>query len=261
MLNILKYDFYKIVKSRKMYYFYIFAVFTIFLMILINFFLSESKPSASVMKLSCEIYMMLIVAPMFAALLAGLDFSNKYIKNVYTSVNKYLYILSKVIYLLLFSLAYVFLQILLNWIFGWLVCGGLEFLNEYEIETGGWKKYFLCIAEYYACGVACGSVSMMIVYLLKKSWLAIVAYFIYWMWIGSIVERLANRIYDDEVVWCLFPIATRGRYNSLLRIFFEGSGGGYQVTVSMIVAPFSICLCWLIFSYFASVFAFKYRKV
>lgn len=263
MLNVLKYDFYKIIKSRKMYFLYVFAFLTIIPITINSFFLyNKVDPiNTGAMSVAANCNLIVIIAPIFASLLVGLDFSKMYIKNVYTSVNKYWYVLSKFIYIVLFCIIYQVLQILINWLGGSITAEGLKLFAEKEIESGVWKAYLLSVIQLTVVGITGGSIAVMLVTLLRIDWVPMVATFVYHMFLRGLVQSIGCGIFkNNDVVYSLFPLASHSQYRNMAEDYFDSL---FRSTLPafLLVAPFNICFCWVLFSYFVSVFAMKYRKV
>ena len=106
MLNVLKFDLYKIVKSKTLRAFWILTALLILLRPLLTYVINK-ETNISVMgslRQGGEITLAVVV---FACLFSCKDYSSGYVKNLYGNVKNIEYALSKVICIALFCIVYV----------------------------------------------------------------------------------------------------------------------------------------------------------
>ena len=101
MLKQLKFDFYKLVKSKTLLVFWILPILLLLVNPVLSYVIQGGKSSVfdHLNSSSSSLFLAIIV---FAVLLTAKDFSSGYIKNVYSFSDKLCYILSKIIYFLRF---------------------------------------------------------------------------------------------------------------------------------------------------------------
>lgn len=141
MLNVLRFDFYKLTRSKKLKVFYIIAAAALLIINLINYFTIDRKGTSvlGMMRFSYNVSCGVLIV-FFVAFFVGEDFLSGYIKNIYANTNKLYYVLSKIIYIAAFCFAL--------WIWIALVCsllvyvsGARCFINEEDYRQFVYQGY------------------------------------------------------------------------------------------------------------------------
>lgn len=141
MLNILKYDFYKLTHSKKLKIFYIIAISITFLVDAISY-IAYNSSSASVLYYMYSSYSTVTccILVFFVPLFIGEDFTSGYIKNIYTNTNKLYYVLSKLIYIIAFCIAMWLVEFVIYALFVY-IFGGKCFVSESDYKDYVYYKY------------------------------------------------------------------------------------------------------------------------
>lgn len=192
MLNVLKYDLFKLKKSKNLRLFY---VFTLVLMLAFNVitFFSKTKDYSVLFNFACSDFAIIYcLGIFFCGVFVGDDFSSRYIINIYPDMNKVEYVLSKIIYTVAYCLIIYLLNILiiicLVYIFG-ARCFLAE--NDNYIAENFVKKSVIClILKFFGVVSAC-SVTIFLCLLIKNNYIVMGAEFGYAFLIsGSLVGEL-----------------------------------------------------------------------
>lgn len=174
MLNLLKYDFYRLKNSMSLRFVYVLSV--ILTVALFVFDFSPSKKNLGMfMFLDAFDYRSLYcLTIIFVGFFVGGDFSSGYIKNIYPVTNKFYYVLSKLIYLV----CYVVCIYALTFISGFVlvfIFGSKCFCTENEkiiLEGLVGKSLLSFVFKLTAC-VSVGAVTMLLVSLIKNNYFVI----------------------------------------------------------------------------------------
>ena len=190
MLNSLNFDFYKIAKSRNLRLFFNFAVILCFLNPVINYVVQKSGRSV-LYNLWFDNVPQLLVA-VFSVLFVSMDFASGFVANVYRKSDKTAYILSKIIYIFLFTVA-VYIEIfLIDVIFDKIFSEGKFVGAVYTDGLSVWEttRMFICKfsgAFVFGCVVALFTIAV------KSPIVALIALMVY-MFVGDPVLNLLNSV-------------------------------------------------------------------
>ena len=181
MLKQLKFDFYKILKSKTMLFFWILPLLLLLLEPVLFYVIQGEKLSvfAQLRSSSSNLFLAVIV---FSVLLCAKDISSGYIKNIYTFSNKLCYILSKVVYLFAFCLTYMIAEFLINTIFN--VFTGVCMIYDVNKDLFPAGSFFLSMFTEALNSTAIGVVCCFLCMLLKKEYIVLIIALLY-LFVGS----------------------------------------------------------------------------
>lgn len=238
MLKQLKFDFYKILKSR--------ALFVVWILMLL--FCLVNPVMAIVQKSTDDVYSqlqasgaMIPVSIIFSVLLSAKDLSSGYIKNIYSFTNKLCYIVSKVVYIfsccLIYALGEILFAVIGNYCFGSGVFYDASRYSLGEIFPLGYfiADYMLEILNCTAIGVVCCFLCM----LLKKEYIVLIIMLLY-LFLGSsslyaVINNLAGADFYIEP-YTLFGFSMNGGVTSISdNLFWETILPGVIVPVCYIL--------------------------
>lgn len=176
MLNQLKFDFFKLVKSKTLLVFWILPLLLLLLEPVISYLIQGGKSSvfSELNSSSSNLFLAIIV---FSVLLTAKDFSSGYIKNIYSFSNMLCYILSKIIYFFAFCLIYLIAEFLINAFFN--VVTGVCLIYDVEFDDFTVGAFFLSTLTEALNGMAIGTVCCFLCVLLKKEYIVLVITLIY----------------------------------------------------------------------------------
>lgn len=183
MLKQLKFDFYKIIRSKS--FFVVWVLMILFCMV--------NPVMAIVQQSTDDVYSqlqaggaMIPVSIVFSVLLSAKDLSSGYIKNIYSFTNKLCYIVSKAVYIfsccILYALGEILFAVIGNYCFGSGVFYDASRYTLGEIFPLGYfiTDYLLEILNSTAIGVVCCFLCM----LLKKEYIVLIIALLY-LFVGS----------------------------------------------------------------------------
>lgn len=108
--NILRFDFYKLIKSRVLYVVYI-ASFLLAIYGAVDIYFIKSATDYNYLQEYKNANSFLTVLVMvFAVLFVIKDYSSSFVKNIYPSISKFWYVISKALYIILFCVLYSALE-------------------------------------------------------------------------------------------------------------------------------------------------------
>lgn len=144
MLNILKYDFYKLTHSKKLKIFYIIAISITFLVDAISYIAEGNNASVLNYMYSSYSTVTCCILVFFVPLFVGEDFTSGYIKNVYTNTNKLYYVLSKLIYIIAFCVTMWLVEFVIYALFVYIFGGRCivskrDYINRYNTASENTK--------------------------------------------------------------------------------------------------------------------------
>lgn len=108
--NILRFDFYKLIKSRILYIVYIAAFLLAIHGAVDIYFIKSATDYNYLQEYKNSNSFLTILVMVFAVLFVVKDYASTYIKNIYPSINKAWYIISKALYIILFCVLYSALE-------------------------------------------------------------------------------------------------------------------------------------------------------
>ena len=194
MLNQLKFDLYKLAKSKTFLVFWIVPVLLVSVVPVLSYVvrIGEMSVLSNIRDGSSSLFLAVII---FSVLFSTKDFSSGYIKNVYSFSNKLYYILSKVIYLFAFCLAYLVVEFLVDMIFNFCFGPGIIYNVAYDHFPRG--EIFLSPLTEVLNGTAIGVVCCLLCMLTKREYIVLVVALVY-LFIGSgTVYSLINSIVGE----------------------------------------------------------------
>ena len=151
MLRQLRFDFYKITKSKVIGWCFIIPL-LILLIGSANTYIINTSAMSTISNLRAVSGNMHIALYVVGIVFITSDFSSGYIKNVYQFSNKLQYLLSKVIYVFIFCVLFLGLEFLIGWLFN--TIWGNETLFEPEYDDV--KAYIYTMIAELLNGVALG---------------------------------------------------------------------------------------------------------
>ncbi len=245
MLKVLKFDFYKIFKSRAIRIYFIISLFFC-LFAPTKDIITSADYSVWFLLARGTLPQLLIV--LFSILLCTKDFTTDFIYNVYDSQNKFLYVLSKFLYLLFYTVLIYGITLFLYFLFD-KIFGIGEFYGEaYSDYMDGEMENMICVFLSKVVGsIAFGTVLLFFSFLLKNAVVLLIAAPIY-MFLG---EYLYNFV--DFVVEKLFgSTITIAKYTSFgamnhLTINAPISDSVSTLIVSSVYIVICLCLSTLVF--------------
>lgn len=178
MLKMLKFDFYKIFKSKMLLIFFIIALCTV----LVNPLMFSLKNAFSVYSnLFDSTPTLSTVSWLFIVPFVTKDFSSKYTKNLfanYSLADRIFYVLSKLVYIAAFCVLYMLLQLVVEIIFNYTLgthCmykkeGDMLYQPDYFTVGEFYLRYFIWTLN---C-IAAGTVYLFLCLLLKREYIAII---------------------------------------------------------------------------------------
>lgn len=181
MLKQMKFDFYKLVKSKTLLVFWILPILLILVNPVLSYVIQGGKSSvfAELNSSSSSLFLAIIV---FAVLLTAKDFSSGYIKNIYSFSDKLCYILSKIIYFFAFCLIYLIAEFLINAFFNAITGVCLIYDAEFDKFTVG--SFFLSTFTEALNGTAIGTLCCFLCVLFKKEYIVLIIVLLY-LFVGN----------------------------------------------------------------------------
>ena len=244
MMKILRFDFYKIFHSKMLLGLMIFTFCCTLLNPIIGYVIKDSTTQtvyAELMQPDVLFGFLWVFAVPFAAK----DLSSNYAKNLvpsYSEKDKIFYILSKVIYIVLFCLAFMLLNMLVeiafNYIFG-AKCIYDPARNSFTV--GEFYLYYFCRFWNYA---AMGTLFLFLSVLLKKEYIVLIIVLPYLFILSSMLYRAVNALVENgfEIEkYTIFGIDGVFYYDTSLKEYW------FHILMSTCyIVVFSV-LSWLVF--------------
>ena len=188
MLNILKFDFYKLTHSKTLKYVFLVSI----LLCCVNpIIIIIQNNGHSVLSYMFSINILELILLIFVPIFITIDFSNGFIKNNISYINKFYYVLSKIFYIGVYTLLMFIISFILT-AFAILVINGGMLYNSYDsFPIGGWiynRLFFLGFL--FALGLLC----MLVSFLIRKNYIVIGAFLIYLSFLSYPFYQLLNSI-------------------------------------------------------------------
>lgn len=201
MLQTLKFDLYKILKSRSMIFVWVITGLLLVSSPLMNYLLHQN--SGSVMKSILGTGgSMPLSTWFFVAVFSTKDYSSGYIKNIWTSSNKFYFVISKLIYCLLFCMIYCILTFLLDWFFNLIFAGGIIHSSQDDFLV---IHFIINELSIILNSTAIGSVTILLCVLVKKEYIALIIMSAYFFVLAGVVE-IGNFIFGQAIDFRDFTI-------------------------------------------------------
>lgn len=193
MLNSLKFDLYKIVKSRGILCFVIASLLLCFVNPIFDF---NSRGNVSVWFLLTQANMSQLLVALFAVLLGTKDFNSNFIYNIYNKQNKVSYVISKFICIVLYTFVIFGFTFFLYFMFD-KIFGIGEFYSEAYSDYGNYelKSLTYIFISRIIGTITFGFVLLFFSFLVKNTAIMLVLTTVY-MFFSSYLYRLLNLIAD-----------------------------------------------------------------
>lgn len=179
MLKMLKFDFYKIFKSKMLLSFFIIALCTVFVYP-IMYFVPYYNDSSVYLDLYYSSSMLMMFLWLFIVPFVTKDFSSKYTKNLfanYSLSDRIFYVLSKFVYIIAFSVLIMLLQFVVMIIFNYTMGEHCMYKVATEFSEGDrftigefYLRYFVWTLN---C-IAAGTVYLFLCLLLKREYIVLI---------------------------------------------------------------------------------------
>lgn len=142
MLRILKFDFHKLIKSRAIKIFLYVGCALIFTYNLFSYAISKNNDAVFENLYSSVFSLTPLLVIIFAIFLTTKDYNSRYINNILGSVNKFEYILSKLIYILAYCFSLQILNFISNVIGNYIFGAGIIYNAESSYTFSEFIVYF-----------------------------------------------------------------------------------------------------------------------
>lgn len=187
MLRQLKFDYYKIKNNLVIKLMFIIAFVFQFVLAYTCFNGSGKSVFNAMFTMSAEVAFLII--PIISVLICSKDFSSQYIKNIYSETNKFCYVLSKFIYISLFSIIYAILYFISFYLCSLIFGTGVIYraTDDYEL----WQ-YIVGIVRWIVIMMSYGSIAMLIAFAVKKEHIAIIIILPYALYVSAVLYGLIN---------------------------------------------------------------------
>ncbi len=244
MLKNLRFDFYKIFHSKALLGLMIFT-FCCTLLNPIVWYVIQDSTTATVYAELLQSNALFVVLWIFAVPFAAKDISSNYVKNLvpsYSEKDKIFYILSKVIYIVLFCLAFMLLNFLVEIAFNYIFGAKCMYDPEWDNFTVGefYLQYFCCFWNY----AAMGTLFLFLSVLLKKEYIVLIIVLPYLFMLSSMLYGAVNALAGNG-----FRIEKYTVFGIDGIIFSNSSPKecwSYILTSTFYILVFSV-LSWLVF--------------
>lgn len=257
MLNLIKYDLYKMVKSRKLYFFYAFAFMVAFVSPVARCLYPNGE---TIIRLLSEETMVFYIIPIFAVVFCVEDFSSGYIKNIFPSLNKVWYVISKALCIFLFYNAYLLISTLvffmLNW--GWVY----EFKKTpvfWDSDLYSWVEIIyrsFIVMEY-------GMAAVMLTFIFRKT-RGIPAFLIVFFYQAnkySILEWINRKTGLWNWTGILFPATTMNDITEFVSWRMYEMNVGIEHLGFYLMVPINVAVCVIVFFAMVATIVLSERKV
>ncbi len=210
MLKMLKFDFYKIFKSKMVLAFFIITLCLVFVEPIMYYVPYENSGSVY-LNLYNSGTTLILISWIFIIPFVTKDFSSKFTKNLvpdYSLSDRIFYVLSKFVYIVAFCVLYMLLQFIVEIIFNYTLGEHCMHKYEYEYNYGFTvQDFYLRYFVYTLNAIAAGTVLMFLCLLLKREYIVliiIVPYLFYFnaMFYG-IIESLAVKYFNAEKLFSI----------------------------------------------------------
>ncbi len=242
MLKILRFDFYKIFHSKVLLGLLIFTFCCTLINPVLSYVINDS--TSTVYSNLMQPNILFGILWIFAVPFAAKDISSNYVKNLvpsYSEKDKVFYILSKVVYIVLFCLAFMLLSFLVEIVFNYIFGAKCMYDPAQDNFTVG--QFYL----QYICGfwnyAAMGTLFLFLSVLLKKEYIVLIIVLPYLFILSSLLYGAVNALVGDGFSiekYTIFGIDRIVYYSSLKESW------SYILTSTCYIAVFSV-LSWLVF--------------
>ena len=242
MVNTLKFDLYKMIKSKSVW---IILGVSLLLEVLELYFSYRNYPIGEVFdNNTSRAAVMSLSIPIFAAVFSGKDMSTGYIKNVYSSVGKFGYILSKVVVIVTYTLISSFCVLLLEIFFNYTMGEGIMF--DPALPVGA---YFANRALLNWAYIGLGAFIMLIEMLVKKEYVVALIYVVYVTFVMNLFYQMLGSIFSLEYYGDIGAYLPVGIVNTESMFGYRGRTDDSLKCLLMVSIWFAVSLVgsWLLF--------------
>ncbi len=231
MFKMLKFDLYKIIKSKMLLVVFILSLCLILVYPIATYVINNNSESSVYGNLYSRQWTLFSLLWVFVVPFVSKDFSSNYIKNLcpsYKKADRIYYILSKVIYIILFCLIYALLtlgiEIVFNYIFGakCMYKGATDYISYTKREF--YLRYF---SNFLNC-IALGSLLLFLCTILKKEYIVLIIVLPYLFLFGSVLYSAINSIVGND-----FSIEKYTIVGMNTSIMFIGNEKGYLLPIGL----------------------------
>jgi len=246
MLKMLKFDFYKIIKSKMLLVFLIVASCFAFINPIITYIINGYKLGSTFNHIFSGSGILYLISWIFIIPFAAKDFSSKYIKNIYPNFkksDKFYYVLSKVFYIFIFCLIQTVLAFALEIIFNY-IFGEKCIYNPIADDFTKEEVYLKVLCEMLN-SVAMGTVYLFLCMLFKNEYIPIIIVLPYIFVLSHLLYGAINSIIDKEffiekyTIFGVSSILTAGLDSIKSYVYIIMISLGYSVLFTL--------LSWLMF--------------
>ena len=193
MLRQLRFDFYKITRSKVITWQWLLPFLLLLLLPLIRYGINKSVEPV-VDDIVSAGNGLLLVSIIFSVLLVSKDFSSGYIKNVRTFSNTLFYILSKFVYIAAVCVLYLVFEFFIEWAFSAIFSEGI--LYNPELTAFPTKDFVLMYVIEALNAIAIGMVCCFLCVLLKRDYVVFIITLSYLFFISANIYMAIDGIYD-----------------------------------------------------------------
>jgi len=262
MKDLIKYDLYRLVKSRKLWLVYLFSIAICLYYALTGCKSFDKNKTVAFLDLVMTNDSVVLILPVFIIIFVVDEFANGYIKNTW-SINPFCYAISKGLCVLMFSVAYLALTWTITFIAGSANFQKLVFSTKEAMDTGWYKVQILCCLFNFACGIEAGMIALTVSVIIKT--------YLPWIIVHLIYKFLAYMLVCDIIKWTtgvdngvalILPITGGAKYYGWLAEYFSNTVAiGKAMNFQCVLAPFGIVLCWCIIAIAVCGFVLKRKKI
>ena len=195
MLRQLRFDFYKITRSKVITWLWILPFLLILLLPLLSYGINKSDEPV-VDHIASVGNGLMLVSIVFSVLLVSKDFSSGYIKNVRTFSNTFFYILSKFVYIAAVCILYLVLEFFIEWAFSAIFTEGI--LYDPELTAFPTKDFVLMYVIEALNAIAIGMVCCFLCVLLKRDYVVFIITLSYLFLLSALLYSVIDGIYGPE---------------------------------------------------------------
>lgn len=248
MLRQLRFDFYKITKSKVIGWCFIIPL----LILLIgpaNTYIINTSAMSTISNLRAVSGNLNIALYVVGIVFITSDFSSGYIKNVYQFSNKLQYLLSKVIYVFIFCVLFLGLEFLIGWMFN-TIWGNETFIDPMMDDV---KAYLFTMIAELLNGVALGIFLCFLSSLVKKNYIVFIIAFSYTFVLGNLLYSAINGLFPQDSGFVIQPYTLFGFIRP--NIYYMLKNDGNYLT------PIFVQICYIVVFGFFSWLILKKRDV
>ena len=221
MLKEIKFDFFKVFKSKSIIITLISTFLFLCLTPIITHVVQQNNSSVTNAYLGDSSATMCIIV--FAIVFCGMDFDSGYLKNIYTNANKFWYVVSKALIILMYSLFVCVLMFVIHLIF--VYAFGCRQIVMLPVDYGIGDNYtfgeFVCYVLIRVVGLtSLGLFVFLLCLLLKNIFVAIISFL--WLFMNYLVYSLIDSIVNSFIQVQNFTVADYTLFGLLSHEYLRG---------------------------------------